>query len=333
MKSALLQWLVCPKCKNNLNIQILQQRQNEIIEGTLSCKCGSSFQINNGIPRMLVDGFLNVKKKETMDRFGYEWIHFNDYSCDNFTNFIDPLPDNFFENKIGLDAGCGAGRHIQHASRLGAEMIGVDLSDAVLTAYQKNIHNQRIHIVQADIYQLPFREQTFDFIYSLGVLHHLPKPEEGFDRLIPLLKSNGAIFIWLYAYAFRKVALEALRVISLRLSNPNLRRMAYLCALIDYGIFINLYSLLNKIDGLNRLVNKYAPLRIKEYALHGFKVSYTDWFDRLSAPLTNYYKQPQLLKWINHHGIDHTQLKLIGDSWWWLYGERKFTNEYPDCQH
>jgi SAM-dependent methyltransferase len=53
-------------------------------------------------------------------------------------------------------------------------------------------------IAQGDIGRLPFSEGTFDFIVSIGVLHHTPNTKEYFQRLVPLLKPGGSIAIWVY---------------------------------------------------------------------------------------------------------------------------------------
>jgi SAM-dependent methyltransferase len=190
-------------------------------------------------------------------------------------------------------------------------------------AYQNNSDNKFVHIVQGDIYNLPFKPAIFDLVYSLGVLHHLPEPERGFQSILPFLTGGGSIFVWLYAHTLRKVVLELLRFFARPLSNANIRRMAYICNLIDYGIFINLYRFGRQLPGLSGTAEHYAPLRIKEYAAHGFRVAYTDWFDRLSAPITNYYKESEMRNWLNRSGLTNTALLLEGDSWWWLYGEKK----------
>jgi len=352
MKERLLEWLVCPGCKNKLTLELPSWEQREIVEGILSCACKKNYPVIKGVPRLLSSqlqgglpliypefycrhpqlkyikpGFQDIKSHdrnyETMDRFGFEWTQFSNYSCDNFKQFIEPLSNDYFSGKLGLDVGCGAGRHIRQAGQKNAEMVGVDLSQAVDVAHRHNLDNDRVHIVQADVYNLPFKSEIFNFIYSLGVLHHLPEPERGYLSLLPLLKRGGTIFIWLYAHATRKVALESLRFISQRLSNHNIRRMAYVCNLVDYGIFINFYRLLKNIPVTGSFAKRYAPLRVKEYATHGFKVGYTDWFDRLSAPITNYYKEGEVQAWLSRSGLCSTDLKLVGDSWWWLYGERK----------
>lgn len=263
------------------------------------------------------------KKKKTMSRFGYEWLRFSDYNCDNFRPFISPLAVDFFRGKLGLDVGCGAGRHAMQASQRGAEIVAVDLSQAVDAARHNNHANKMVHIIQADIYNLPFKPGIFDFIYSLGVLHHLPAPEEGYHALLPFLKEGGALFVWLYAFSYRKIALEILRTVAQRLSNNNIRRMAFLCNLIDYGISINLFRLTQKIPVLGKWVKQLVPLRVIEYAAHGFRISYADWFDRLSAPITNYYKKNEMNLWLKRSDLRNTRLLLEGNSWWWLYGERQ----------
>ena len=352
MRERLLQWLVCPACGDELTLKVSYWEGGEIIEGMLRCLCGEIFPIIGGVPRLLcgtlrkkllqlypdffhrhselLDGVVTSKensvserKKATMDRFSYEWIHFSDYDCDNFKTFIAPLPAGFFKGKLGLDVGCGGGRHARQAVELGAEIASIDLSQAVDVAYRNNPDNELIHVIQADVYNLPFSHGTFQFIYSLGVLHHLPEPESGYQALLPFLCKGGSLFVWIYAYALRKVALEILRSVAQRLSSENIRRMACLCNLVDYGIFINLYRLTENLPVLGRLIKRYSPLRVKEYATYGFRVGYTDWFDRLSAPITNYYKENEMHHWLKRSGLCNTKLLLEGDSWWWLYGEKK----------
>jgi SAM-dependent methyltransferase/uncharacterized protein YbaR (Trm112 family) len=340
LKERLMQWLLCPACRSSLALDARRYAGGEIIEGSLNCRCGRSFPIVKAVPRFhalelqhgpqkhcpeSADGNSNLDeiKRSTSSRFGYEWNYFRDYDCKNFAAFTAPLPADFFKGKIGLDAGCGGGRHSRAAAELGAEIVAVDLSNSVDAAYLNNVNNESVHVVQADIYHLPFKDDVFDFIFSLGVLHHLPDPELGYRLLIPLLKEGGALLVWVYAYAVRKTALELLRFVSQRLSNPSIRKMAYVCNLVDYGVFVNLYRLLCRLPVLSFLARDYSPPRVKEYARHGFKVAYTDWFDRLSAPISNYYKRPEMLAWLERSRLIHTRLKPVEDSWWWLYGERK----------
>jgi SAM-dependent methyltransferase len=97
-----------------------------------------------------------------------------------------------------LDAGCGMGRYARIASRMGGRVVGVDISDAVSAARDLNTDRSITGFVKADLVRLPFREQTFDRIYSIGVLDHTPDPRRSFLALTGLLKPGGEIAIWIY---------------------------------------------------------------------------------------------------------------------------------------
>jgi SAM-dependent methyltransferase len=102
--------------------------------------------------------------------------------------------------KLILDVGCGMGRFAEVASRWGGNVIAIDLSYAVDAAYHNIGLRDNVHIFQADIFQLPFREERFDIIYSIGVLHHTPDCEKAFRQLPKLLKPGGKIVIWVYGH-------------------------------------------------------------------------------------------------------------------------------------
>src|SRR5260370_30683976 len=61
---------------------------------------------------------------------------------------------------------------------------------------------RKAHVVQGGIYNPPLARPEdggpFDFIYSIGVLHHLPDPEAGFQSLVRFVRPGGAIFAWVY---------------------------------------------------------------------------------------------------------------------------------------
>ena len=88
------------------------------------------------------------------------------------------------------------GRFAEVATRWGAHVVGIDLSLAAEVAAQSLRRDATVF--QADVFQLPFAPESFDFIYSIGVLHHTPDCEHAFKVLPGLLKPVG-IAIWLYS--------------------------------------------------------------------------------------------------------------------------------------
>ena len=161
---------------------------------------GRRFPIVNGIPRF-------VESDQYVKSFSFEWnihdrtqldIYRDDQPSEREFIAKTAFTPEFLKGKLILDAGVGAGRYADVASRWGGDVIGVDLSYAVEAA-QRNLGDRpNVWIAQADIGALPFRPGTFDVIFSIGVLHHTPDTRKYFEKLVPLLAPGGVIAIWVY---------------------------------------------------------------------------------------------------------------------------------------
>jgi len=219
MKKRLLNFLVCPECKKELILNT-EQENDEIMEGELRCEQSHSFKILRGIPRF-------VQSDSYAGSFGFQWNQFSRVQLDILNGSRESeqtfLEKTAFalgqmEGKLILDAGVGAGRFSDVVSRFGAEVIGVDLSQAVESAFENVGKRPNVHIIQADLFHLPFKERIFDSIFSIGVLHHTPDTHEAFLKLVPHLKEGGEIAIWVYdAYTSFKKITDTFRKISTRL--------------------------------------------------------------------------------------------------------------------
>ncbi len=172
----------------------------EILEGALTCKgCGKAYPITKGVPRFVdADGYV--------ENFSIQWQRLRSSSkppkvnraLGQFTHRTD-----FDLSKVKgewiLEAGCGAGRFVKLVSEQGAEVVGVDLSYGIDEVFKFVGRRPNVHLVHANIFNLPFRDASFEKVYSLGVLHHTPSTKKAFDCLPRLLKPGGRIAIWVYS--------------------------------------------------------------------------------------------------------------------------------------
>jgi 2-polyprenyl-3-methyl-5-hydroxy-6-metoxy-1,4-benzoquinol methylase len=102
------------------------------------------------------------------------------------------------KGRLVLDVGCGMGRFAEVATRWGARVVGVDLSAAAEVA-AKNLASRDFVAFQSDVFALPFAPESFDIIYSVGVLHHTPDCEAAVKALAKYLKPGGVLAVWLYS--------------------------------------------------------------------------------------------------------------------------------------
>jgi len=198
MRDFLLDFLICPSCKGRLKIIESENSGPDIETGALSCSCGRQYPIRNGIPRFAAsDGYAA--------NFSFEWNRFGKTQLDSFNKTdisakrfkeVTGLDSEGLKDKIVLEIGCGMGRFLEIAAKNAREVIGIDLSFSVDAARDNLRHLPNVHLIQADIFNLPLARHGFDFIYSIGVLHHTPDPKRAFLNLASFVSRDGAIAIW-----------------------------------------------------------------------------------------------------------------------------------------
>jgi len=336
MRPGFLQLLRCPVCVTRLGLEVFTAQVDEIAEGALHCRtCRTSYPVIDHIPRMLPDDLAGEMRelnrdffaryprllpaaaaadrttdaaraqRRTLRSFSFQWNTFDDmydFWEDNFQDYVHPLTPSFFSGKLGLDAGCGFGRHLHYATKYGADMVGLDLSEAVLAAYRNNRTSPRAQVVQGDIFRPPFERGTFDFVYSIGVLHHTPDPQGAFCALRPYVKPGGVLFAWIYGP--RGGVSEAItRVLRRITTRMDYRALYALCATIAVGLRVFShypYRVLSRVPGAAALAQR---LPLHDHHRYPLKVVVADAFDRLSVPLVRYYTDEDLRGWIRAAGL------------------------------
>ena len=323
MKPALLQWLVCPQCHGTLRLRSGSNGQ-EIENGTLDCAaCRAEYPIVRGVPRM-VGGELAKDKERTASAFGYEWTHFTeltDQYRQEFLDWIDPVDPEYFQQKIVLDAGCGKGRHAELSARFGArEVMAVDLSDAVEAAYANTRHLPNVHVIQGDIYALPFA-RPFDYAYSIGVLHHLPDPARGFASVCSHLKPGGRVSAWVYGRegnGWIAAFIDPLRIhFTSRTPKWVTRTVSFVFAVPLYAALKLVYAPVSRRPGLAALRRR---LFYSEYLCaisnYSFAENYWNVFDHLVAPTAFYLRREEVEAWFRGGAFQDVRVaQHHGNSW------------------
>jgi SAM-dependent methyltransferase/uncharacterized protein YbaR (Trm112 family) len=324
--------LYCPQCEGRL-------RASGSEDALVCTPCREVYPITNGIPRMVTevmrkalggeavsDEAVDERRVATAQSFGFEWNSFPDMRAewkDNFWGYLAPHEPESFRGKRVLDAGCGTGRHAFYAAQSGAQVWAVDLGSAVEVASRNTAATGAVQVVQADLHHLPFAPESFDFVYSIGVLHHLPDPEAAFRSLLRYLKPGGQVHIYLYwrpeGQPVKRALLDlvaVLRRITTRIPHRLLYWLSYPAAGAAFAGFVWPYQLLSAA-GLRGVAER---LPMKQYAQYPFMVCVNDQFDRFSAPIENRYTREEARGWLERAGLEEI---VVRPNYGWCATGRK----------
>jgi SAM-dependent methyltransferase/uncharacterized protein YbaR (Trm112 family) len=328
MKRELLKLIECKKCNCEFNLKVFKNEQ-EVKDGLLVCpRCKNYYFVVEFIPRILSkelyknnlfekkyekeikknipefklkeeEDKLSELKKDNIKFFGYEWVHFNRHGFDDHI-YNERFEEKIFhektllkkkeiKNKLVLDAGCGNGRYTYQAAKCGAKIVGFDLGPGVESAYQNTKDFPNVHIIQADIFNLPFKKEVFDVVFTIGVIHHTGNSKKAFQSVIKPLRKDGTIAVTCYhkgnfLWEFND---WWIRKITTKMSIPKLIKLSKFLA--NSCKFCGL-----AIEKPVNLLFRWEP---------NVSIMY-DWY---SAPIAHHHNYPEIYSWCKRLGVNVTE--------------------------
>lgn len=144
----------------------------------------------------------------TVEGFGDEWERFDQSKLSSherqklFESYFSVFPwKTLPSNAVGFDLGCGSGRWALLVAPRVRKLHCIDPSKALEVAKQNlnTYPNCEFHLAGVD--EIPLPDNSMDFGYSLGVLHHIPNTQEALNACVRKLKPGAPFLVYLY-YAF-----------------------------------------------------------------------------------------------------------------------------------
>lgn len=223
-----------------------------------------------------------------------------------------PSDPEFYQGKLGADMGCGMGHGTGYVASFGCEMVGMDLTFGLERGCEYYRDNPFVHYVQANIFDPPFRDEAFDFAYSLGVIHHTPDPPRAFASAAKVVSLGGRFFIFVYALKEMKLTYRLSHLTFLRPFVAPLpigtRNFVCLVLAVIFKIALALFfGLVRLIPRLRRRMTAMPFYEFSTYTVNGIAINF---FDRLSPPYTFYHTQEELTEWYRRAGFGGIRITL-----------------------
>ena len=318
MKSTLLELLRCPESGQRLTVHDAEGRGDEIDTGYLVSGDGQHrYPIRNGIPRF-------VPQSNYADNFGMQWNHFRQTQLDSYSGHAisgerfwhatNWSPDELRGQWV-LDAGCGAGRFAEVALTAGAKVVALDFSSAVDACYANLKHHPNLHVVQGNIFALPFGRGFFPFVYSLGVLQHTPDVASAFAALPPMVRRGGKLCVDYYERSWKSVfhIKYWLRPVTKRLAKPTLFSILERAV----PILLPVSRLFGSVPVVGKALKRAVPVANYHNVLplsdqQQKQWSLLDTFDWLAPEYDNPQSAATAKRWMEASGMEHIEVLKAG---------------------
>jgi SAM-dependent methyltransferase len=256
--------------------------------------------------------------------FGREWKKFDQTALSDsertlhFDAYFEIFPwSQLSTNVIGFDAGCGTGRWaVLVAPRVG-HLHCVDPSSAINVARENLQHFTNCSFHCDTLEAMPFSDNSMDFGYSLGVLHHIPDTQQGIFDCVRKLKKGAPFLVYLY-YAFDnqpkwyrwlwKIS-DVARYIVSRLPYQIKYFLSQLIAIFIYYPLARIAYFLEKKD---------FPIHswpLSTYRNRSFYSMRTDALDRFGTRLEKRFTKLEIMKMLESAGLERVQFSTQAPFW------------------
>ncbi len=252
--------------------------------------------------------------ENVVEDFGREWSSFNQNQVSGaelnelFNRYFGIFPfEKLTTKSIGFDLGCGSGRWASFmASKVGI-LHCIDPSELALnTAKAKLANYDNCQFHQAAVDAIPLDDNSMDFGYSLGVLHHVPDTEAGIQQCIKKLKPGAPLLLYLY-YAFdnRPFWYKAIWKIS-NLFRVLISKLPFgikkiVCLLIALFIYLPLAKLALIAEWLGISTSNFL---LADYRKCSFYTMKTDALDRFGTRVEKRYSKKQIIDMLDRSGVE-----------------------------
>ena len=240
----------------------------------------------------------------------YQWERFKDSEAFLFLDWISPRTLEDFRGKRVLDAGCGPGHHIRMIADVAEHVVGLDLNTADL-AKQLLADVPNTSFVEDDL-ALHNAPDSYDVVYSLGVIDHTDSPDASFENLKCMTAPGGLTIVWVWSAEGNALMMNIIEPLRAALlcdqSRETVDQIAHFLTAVLYQIVHTVYRLPLTFLPYYGYFRNFRKLSFHRNALNVF--------DKLNAPYTEFITRERIERWFNPRDYEDVSITFYkGVSW------------------
>ncbi|NUM50709.1 MAG: class I SAM-dependent methyltransferase [Flavobacteriales bacterium] len=284
----------------------------------------------SSIASFIIDNDNNIDEK-TIQSFGDEWTKFNSFTkeeiCIAGSQYFDIVKqEHLNKNTNVLDLGCGSGRWTKFIASRVKLVEAIDPSDAVLSAFNLNQNEKNVRVTRASVANIPFADESFDFVVCLGVLHHIPDTKKALLNLVKKMKMGGYVLLYIYYNLDNRGVLykwlykgSVYPRIFISKMPKNTKKL--ICDLIAVFIYLPLICIAKSIKFIFPTTKIYKKWPLSYYIGKSFNIIRNDALDRFGTPLEQRFSKNEIANMMKNCGL--SEIKFSENApFWHVLGKR-----------
>jgi len=253
--------------------------------------------------------------KGSPDRFGHSWNIFAEILPvheKQFLRWTTGIEQEFWQGKRFLDVGCGIGRNSYWPHRYGAESsLSIDIDHRTLRAAKANLTEfDGAQVENRSAYDIN-ESDAFDVAFSIGVVHHLERPDNAIDQMKKALKPGGVLLVWLYGYENNEWLI--------RYFNPMRKALfSWLPLPVVYALSLPATLLLRFYLKLGFGKTEYMNL-IRTFSFRHLRAIV---YDHMIPRIADYYTKDEAIALLQRAGLRDIEAHWVNEMSWTVIGTK-----------
>ncbi len=269
---------------------------------------------------------LNTKISDlqTIEDFGDEWIRFNQQKVpiselnDQFNSYFVNFPwEKINKNSVGFDAGSGSGRWAYFVSSKVKILHCIEPSNAIEKSKKLLLNKSNCIFHKSSIKDLKLKNETMDFGFSIGVLHHTEDPQENLNACVNKLKKGSPFLLYLYysledTPIFYKILWKLSDYLRKIISKFPFKTKILICDLIAITVYLPLARFAFFLN-IFKIPISYFPLSF--YYNKSLFTMRTDSLDRFGTKVEYRYLKKEFIQMMKNAGLDNIIINKNKPFW------------------
>lgn len=230
------------------------------------------------------------------------------------------------EKGIDIGSGCGYDTLIMAKNNPLVKIISLDISEGVYRTKKLTSDLSNVWVIKGSALSIPIADNSLDFAYSFGVLHHTPDPDSAVREIARVIKKSAPAYLYLYEdhsenrikYLLLKFV-KALRIITTKLPSKVLYGLSFLASPFVVMVFTLPYRALSRFT-VTRALSEKIPFNFGTnlFSLTG------DIYDRFGAPIERRFGRDETFKLLNRNGFSGISIcRMKATAGWVASGYKK----------